>query len=97
MKLPDMGCILYHVIYVRSKFAGGIANWKHSHCLFFPLGRLAGNIKMKRGPSHLSIPGITLLTFKKLLLLAGFLRSLLQYLAIIQSKSNLFLCFGSNE
>lgn len=56
MKLPDTACILYHVIYVRSKFAAGIANWKHSHCLFFPLGRLAGNIQIEKGtvsPIHI--------------------------------------------
>lgn len=55
MKLPDMDCILCHVIYVRSKIAVGIANWKHSHSLFFPLGRLAGNMKLKRDKSHISI------------------------------------------
>ena len=95
--LPNMDCILYHVIYVKSKLAAGIANCKHSHCLFFPLGRLAGNIKLKRGPSHLSRLAMTLLPFKKLHQCVGSLCSLLQHTAIIQSQCNLFLYFGSTK
>lgn len=48
MMLPDKLCILHCIIYIRSKFSVGIANWKNSHCLCFPLGRLAVNIKLQR-------------------------------------------------
>lgn len=97
MKLSDMDGILYGGIYVRSKFAAGVANWKHSHRLFFPLGRLAGSIKPKSWLSHVSVLGTSLLPFKKLLLLADFLHSLLQHVAIVPSEHILFLCVRSTE
>lgn len=64
---------------------------------FLTLGRLAGNIKLKSGQTHLSIHCTTLLPFKKLLSLVGSLNSLLQYIAITESQHSLFLYFWSTE
>lgn len=93
MMLPVKLCILYCIIYIRSKFAVGIANWKNSHCLCFPLGRLAGNIKLQRRLFHLSIVGTDPFPFKNLLLAV----SLSSLLHITESQCSLFLCFGSRK
>lgn len=62
MKLSDTNCILYYNIFIRWQFAAGNANWKHSHCLVLSLGRLAGNIKLSRGLSHLPLLATSLLS-----------------------------------
>lgn len=93
MMLPDEHCILCCIIYIRSKIDVGIANWKSSHCLCFPLGRLAVNMKLQGRLFHPSIVGTAPLPFEKnWLLLAVSLSSLLH---VTESQHNLFLCFGS--
>lgn len=68
---------------------------KPSHSLvFFPLGSQAGNIKLKRGPCHLSVLDTTLLPLKNFSHLW-----LLEFPSTVQchhmSQRKPYLCFGS--